>query len=275
MRPGSMVRSTSGDGLLAAAVALASGPCFDDRRHYLLRACGHRRCAGPSCSAGLRPTGRDAGWWPGSSAIRSRGSGARSSFSRALLAPGRHEHAEAPALFHQPLVDQLLVALEHRQRIEAVLGRHLADGGQRLAFLERALEHHRHHAVAQLAVDRLGVVPLGVDRYSHQLPATLIAVAIEVSKSADYQPTRISVVFSDLRRRSGRQRCAFRSAPWVTISAADADGETNGGDEASQSTARWLEKPGGDEAVALRLLHASTPECVVGFKLPGRVVCGV
>jgi hypothetical protein len=44
--------------------------------------------------------------------------------------------------------------------IEPELGRDVADRRQRIAFLEHALEDHRDHAIAQLPVDRLAVVPL-------------------------------------------------------------------------------------------------------------------
>src|SRR5579862_5019947 len=44
-----------------------------------------------------------------------------------LARAGAHEHAESPALLHELLIDQLLVALEHGQRVEPEVGCHAAD----------------------------------------------------------------------------------------------------------------------------------------------------
>ena len=74
----------------------------------------------------------------------------------------RDEHAAAATFLDEPFVDQLLVTLEHRERIERVLGRHAAHRRQCIAFGERAFEDHRHHLVAELTIDRLVVVPGGV-----------------------------------------------------------------------------------------------------------------
>ena len=70
------------------------------------------------------------------------------------------KHSEPPSLLDQLFVYQSLVALEDGQRIHAVLGGNVADGGQGVALLEYAIEDHGDHAVAQLAVNRLIVVPL-------------------------------------------------------------------------------------------------------------------
>src|SRR5262245_37327861 len=72
------------------------------------------------------------------------------------------EHAAPAALLDQLFVDQLLVALEDREGIEAILGRDAADRRQGIAVVQDALQDHRHDAVAQLAVDRQAVVPVGV-----------------------------------------------------------------------------------------------------------------
>ena len=72
------------------------------------------------------------------------------------------EHAAASPALDQPLVHQLLIALQDRERIDPIFGRDIAHRGQRIAFLEHAVEYHRDHAVAKLAVNRLTVVPLTV-----------------------------------------------------------------------------------------------------------------
>ena len=80
---------------------------------------------------------------------------------------GIDEHPKTSSALHQPLVHQLLIALQDRERIHPVLSRHVAHGGQRIAFLEHAVEYHRDHPVAQLTVDRLIVVPLTVHKVFH------------------------------------------------------------------------------------------------------------
>src|SRR5579864_8207307 len=72
------------------------------------------------------------------------------------------EHAEASSALSKPLVNQLLIALQNRERIDPILGRDVAHGGQRIAFLEHAVQYHGDDAVAKLAVNRLIVVPLTV-----------------------------------------------------------------------------------------------------------------
>src|SRR6202521_3436407 len=80
---------------------------------------------------------------------------------------GIDEHAEAASAFDQPLVHQLLIALENRERIDPIFGRDVAHGGQGIAFLEHAVEYHRDDAVAKLAVNRLTVVPLTIHEVFH------------------------------------------------------------------------------------------------------------
>src|SRR5215472_1890531 len=75
---------------------------------------------------------------------------------------GIDEHAAAPPGLDQPLVHQLLVTLQNRERIHPIVGRDIAHGGQRIAFLEHAVENQRDHAITKLAVNRLIVVPLTV-----------------------------------------------------------------------------------------------------------------
>src|SRR5260370_32438946 len=72
------------------------------------------------------------------------------------------EHAEASLSFDKPLVHQLLIALQDRKWIHPIFRRDSAHGRQRVAFLENAIEYHRDHTVAKLAVDRLTIIPLTV-----------------------------------------------------------------------------------------------------------------
>ncbi len=75
---------------------------------------------------------------------------------------GIDEHAETSLLLDELLVDQLLIALQDRERIDPIFGRDIAHGRQRIAFLEHAVEYHGDDTVAKLAVDRLTVVPLTI-----------------------------------------------------------------------------------------------------------------
>src|SRR5262249_27709939 len=70
------------------------------------------------------------------------------------------EHPQTALLLDQLLVDQFLVALQNRDRIEPILGRDIADRWKRIAFLEDAIEDQSHHPVPELSVDWLAVVPL-------------------------------------------------------------------------------------------------------------------
>src|SRR5690242_3878855 len=69
------------------------------------------------------------------------------------------EHAQAAAFLHQLLVHQFLVRLGNGEWVDLVVGRDLADRGQGVALVQRAVQDHRHHAFAELAVDRDVVVP--------------------------------------------------------------------------------------------------------------------
>src|SRR6266404_1950257 len=80
---------------------------------------------------------------------------------------GIDEHAEAASALDQPFVHQLLIALKNRERIDPIFGRDIAHGGQRIAFLEHAVEYHRDNTVAKLAVNRLTVVPLTIHEVFH------------------------------------------------------------------------------------------------------------
>ena len=81
-----------------------------------------------------------------------------------LARAGVDEHAQAPPLLHQLLVGQLLIGLQHRQRIDPVVGRDVAHRRQRIALVQHAVEDHGDDPVAQLAIDRLAVIPLMIHR---------------------------------------------------------------------------------------------------------------
>ncbi len=73
-----------------------------------------------------------------------------------------HIHAATAALFNQAFLDELLIPLEHGERVDPIFGRDRAIGGLWVTLLQRALQNKGHHAVAQLAIDRLVVVPIWI-----------------------------------------------------------------------------------------------------------------
>jgi hypothetical protein len=73
-----------------------------------------------------------------------------------------HEHAAPAPRLDQVLVDQLLIALEHGERVHAQLGGHGSHRRKWIALAQRAVENHGDHPVAELPVDGLAVIPVGV-----------------------------------------------------------------------------------------------------------------
>ena len=72
---------------------------------------------------------------------------------------GVDEHAETSLRLDQLLVDQFLISLQDRERIDPIFGRDIAHGRQRIAFFEYAVENHGDDTIAKLAINRLTVVP--------------------------------------------------------------------------------------------------------------------
>lgn len=79
---------------------------------------------------------------------------------------GGNEHAAAATAFDDALVDELLVAFEDGEGVDAIFGRNGPDGRKGFTFGEEAVEDHGDDAAAKLAVDRLTVVPLEFHRYA-------------------------------------------------------------------------------------------------------------
>ena len=77
---------------------------------------------------------------------------------------GGDEHAAAATAFDDSLVDQLLVAFEDGQGVDAIFSGNGADGGEGFAFGEEAVEDHGDDAASKLAVDWLTVIPLEFHR---------------------------------------------------------------------------------------------------------------
>src|SRR6266849_1148747 len=80
---------------------------------------------------------------------------------------GIDEHAEASLRLDKLLVDQLLIALQNRERIDPIFGRDIAHGRQGIAFFERAVEYHGDDTIAKLAVNWLTVVPVIIHPVFH------------------------------------------------------------------------------------------------------------
>src|SRR5947208_2851513 len=124
---------------------------------------------------------------------------------------GIDEHAEAASGLDQPLVHQLLIALQNRERIDPVVGRDIAHGGQRIAFLENSVQYHRDHAVAKLAVNRLTVVPLTVHQVfqialaTDTLPSFPLEVKVRVHWLVPWE--HVSPVLDVMVRVEEREHC--------------------------------------------------------------------
>src|ERR1700720_994010 len=80
---------------------------------------------------------------------------------------GFDEHAETSLRLDQLLVDQFLIALQNRERIDPILGRNIAHGRQRIPFFEHAVEYHGDDTVTKLAVNRLTVIPFTIHSVFH------------------------------------------------------------------------------------------------------------
>src|SRR5437762_235080 len=97
-----------------------------------------------------------------------RGGNARPLFVQKLFAlaleqktarPVFDKHPEASLRLDELFVHQFLVTLQDREGIDPEFGRNIADRGERIAFVEEAVEDHVNDAVAQLAVNRLTIMP--------------------------------------------------------------------------------------------------------------------
>src|SRR5258707_5145496 len=89
-------------------------------------------------------------------------------FEQQIARAGFDEHPEASPLFDQFLVDQFLIALQNRERIDPIFGRDIAHRRQRIAFVEHAVEYHGDDTIAQLSINRLTVVPFTVHPVFHR-----------------------------------------------------------------------------------------------------------
>src|SRR6266567_1126876 len=102
-----------------------------------------------------------------------------------IACSGIDEHAETSSGFDKPLVHQLLIALQDRERIDPIFSRDIAHGRQGIAFLEHAVEYHRDHTVAKLAVNRLTVIPRTVHQVFQRalagdIPLSFCALQVEM-----------------------------------------------------------------------------------------------
>src|ERR1700736_6104024 len=80
-------------------------------------------------------------------------------FQQKIARAGFNKHAETALHLDQLLIDQLLIGLENRERIDPIFGRDIAHGRQRITFFEHAVENHMDATIAKLAINRLTIVP--------------------------------------------------------------------------------------------------------------------
>src|SRR5205809_3994523 len=72
---------------------------------------------------------------------------------------GFNEHAQTSLHLDQLLIDQLLIGLQNRERIDPIFGSNIAHRRQRIAFFEHAVENHMDATIAKLPINRLTIVP--------------------------------------------------------------------------------------------------------------------
>src|SRR5438045_3701584 len=72
----------------------------------------------------------------------------------------------------------MLIGLKDGERIDPELGRNIADGGERITFLEDAVENHMNAAVAELAIDGLAVVPFTAHYRFHRILSREVRAAV-------------------------------------------------------------------------------------------------
>src|SRR5882757_7747850 len=86
-----------------------------------------------------------------------------------IARPAADEHPQPSPLFHQLLINELLVALQDGEWVQSEFRCHVPDRRQRIAFLQHTFQNHRDHPVPQLPVNRQAVIPLRI----HQVLCTL------------------------------------------------------------------------------------------------------
>ena len=92
----------------------------------------------------------------GHSSRRNRSRSLASSFLRCFFGD---VHPQSSAFFNKRLVGEFLVGPGDGDRIELVFGCNLANGGQCIAGLQDAVEHHCDDALLELAIDGSAVAP--------------------------------------------------------------------------------------------------------------------
>ena len=81
---------------------------------------------------------------------------------------GFDKHAETSLTFDKLLVDQFLISLENRERIDPIFGRDIAHRRQRIAFVEYAVENHGDDTISELSINRLTIVPFTLHPVFHR-----------------------------------------------------------------------------------------------------------
>src|SRR5438132_10295483 len=122
---------------------------------------------------------------------------------------GIDKHSETSLLLDQLLVDQLLVALQNRERIDPILGRDSAHRRQRIAFFEHAVEYHGDDTIPKLSVNWLTIVPLIIHSVFHDCSSYSDIVNYNTIPQASF-------IFSFFVR-SGKQPRFLRGVRWQQV----------------------------------------------------------
>src|SRR3977135_123173 len=87
-------------------------------------------------------------------------------FEQQIARSGSNEHAETALRLAQLFINQLLISLQHGERIDPKLGGNIAHRRQRIPFFEYAVENHMDATITKLAINRLTIVPFTVHSWS-------------------------------------------------------------------------------------------------------------
>jgi len=105
-----------------------------------------------------------------------------------IACAGIDEHADTSPLLDKSIVGQLLVALQNREWIDPIFGRHSAHRWQRIAFIEHPVQYHCNDSVAKLRqetdrrIDAADALAIAVTHAHHRQSVVLrVAAAPKVA----------------------------------------------------------------------------------------------
>jgi hypothetical protein len=107
-------------------------------------------------------------------------------FEQKFARAGFNEHPEPASHLDQIFINELLISLQHRQRIDPIFRRDVADRRQGIAFLEHTVENHMNATIAQLAINRLMFIPLAIHSLNHVVPGRRPSPQLRLIQRSSY-----------------------------------------------------------------------------------------